>query len=167
MELKGLEWSMKPLLVCLKICGMPAPEPNTNRCRFFLYIFKMITLISLLFNFSFNILYFLKNWSYYYRCEWAKSPPYQKGRIIVNINAPRQIIQFFETVLNPSSLFGIPLIFVFKFYFTSGWRNIWSSIKIIDQDMVLTKKFHRRCRRGFILLIIASLLVKIMIILKN
>jgi len=140
---------------------MPAHDISNNRCRFFVYIFSIITLISLLFNFSFNIFYFLKNWLYFYRCEWAKSPPKTRGRVIVQVNAPRQIIDFFETVINPSSVLGIPLIFAFEFYITGGWRNILSSIIRIDQDMKLTKTFYRQCRRRFILLICVSSLVKI------
>ena len=167
MEKMGLTWSLKPILVFLKICGMPAHDISTNRCRFFVYIFSIITLISVVFNFSFNSFYFLKNWLFFYRCEWAKSDPIKKGRgrpmtrTIDKISAPRQIIDFFETVINPSSVLGIPLIFAFEFYITGGWRNIWSSIIRIDQDIKLTKTFYRQCRRRFILLICVSSLVKI------
>ena len=157
----GLTWSLKPILVLLKICGMPAHDISTNRCRFFVYIFSIITLISVLFNFSFNGFYFLKNWLFFYRCRWAKSPPKTRGLVIREVNAPRQIIDFFETVINPSSVLGIPLIFAFEFYITGGWRNIWSSIIRIDQDIKLTKTFYRQCRRRFILLICVSSLVKI------
>jgi len=160
MEQNGLAWSLKPILICLKISGMPTHDISTNRCRFFAYIFSIITLISLLFNFSFNTFYFLKNWLFFYQCKWPKSPPKKRGIVNVQIDPARQILEFFETVINPSFLLGVPLIFVFEFYITGGWRTILSSIIRIDQDMMLTKRFYRRCRRRFILLIFISLLVR-------
>jgi len=96
MEQKGLVWSLKPILVFLKISGMPAHDISTNRCRFFVHIFSIIiTLISLLFNFSFNIFYFLKNWLYFYQCKWPKKQAKKRDQVINQIDPARQILEFF------------------------------------------------------------------------
>ena len=157
---KDLAWSLKPILILMKMCGMPAHDASNNRCRFFVYIFSMLSITSLLFNCSFNIFYFIKNWLYYYKCKWQKSDPKQMGFVVIYMNSPEQIVDFFEILTKTSFVVGVPLIFVFKCYVTDGWRNIWNCISRIDEEMDwLTRSFYRRCRKISVFFVIFSILV--------
>jgi len=92
----GLAWSLKPMLIFTKICGMPAHDARNSRCRFFVFIFSILTITSLFLNCSFNIFYFIKNFLYCYECKWQKSDPGQVGLVVIIMNLPEQIMDFFE-----------------------------------------------------------------------
>jgi len=145
---KGLAQSLKPILIFTKMCGMPAHDASHNRYRFFVYLYSLLCITSLLFNCSFNFFYFIKNWLYYYTCMWQKSDPKQMGFVVIYMNSSEQISDFFEMLTKSSFVVGVPLIFVFKCYVTGGWRNIWNCINRIDEEMDwMTRSFYRRCRR--------------------
>ena len=136
------------------------PKNGTDRCRFFVFIFSILTITSLLFNCSFNIFYFIKHWLHHYKCEWQKSEPGQVGLVVIYMNSPEQIRNFFELLTKTSFIVGVPLIFAFQCYFTNEWSNIWNCINRIDEEMdLMTRSFYRRCRRISIFFFTFSLLV--------
>lgn len=143
----------------MKMCGMPAHDAShSNHYRFFVYISSILSVTSLLFNCSFNIFYFIKNWLYYYKCKWQKSDPEQVGLVVIYMNSSEQIQDFFEILTKTSFIVGVPLIFAFECYVTDVWRNIWNCIKRIDEEMDwMTKSFYRRCRKISIVFVILKI----------
>ena len=109
-ERMGLEWSLKPITVVMKICGIPASHTNCN--RFLKYLFHIIVALALSLNISYNINSLINDLSF-----WIEYSMYLRvGKEIKVWNAtedgykvPGQLMDVFMVMLKP--LFIILIFF--------------------------------------------------------
>ena len=140
---KNLEWSLKPIFVCMQICGIPAFEPNSSTHWFLkLAIYQSPVLICLILN-SFFSIYTI---SFEIKRGLCPTGNQYAMTIFKQLEYPTLFFNFFSMISNPAFVLGIPLIFVLQFHFTGKWRDILKSFNKIDQEIVLDENFYRRCR---------------------
>lgn len=65
---------------------------------------------------------------------------------------------------------SVPIIFTFHLHLTGQWKDLWATLKLIQEEMKLTEKFYRQCRLHCccaILLLIAVGRAQVIILSKN
>ena len=153
-ERKHLAWSLKPILVCAKICGIPTCEPSISHW-FLRFGSQFPILICLILN-SFFTMY---NISFEIKKGLCPTGNQYAITIFKQLEYPTLFFNFFSMISNPAFVLLIPLIFVFQFHFTGKWQTIVKSFKKIDEEIVLDEIFYRRCRKRCLFSILAFLAV--------
>jgi len=154
-EKMGLAWSLKPIVVCLKLCGLPAHGTETRHFLIRL-VLNIIVCLSLFINISCNIKYMIDYCSYLSQSmAYMRQSGIRKG----DYQIPYFTLNYLNTILKNIYALGIPLLFAVEFYITGKWQEIWKCIKIIDQEIKLPKAFYRQCRKCCIITIFISFMV--------
>ncbi len=161
----SITWSLKPVLVFAKICGIPTVDikPNTGSliCRVVAStLWRALGFICLLLNCFLNIYRFVKYYKRKWICDgvnhWLEHKNYKIAFAYVPLNGMFEFEMWVYTLF----MIGVPLVFHFQTFCTRKFRKIWSSIRKFDESVVLTAAFYRKCRRHSILLILYFLIVR-------
>jgi len=160
-----IQWSLYPVLIYTKICGIPScyyttpRNPNKRVCSHlpsgysFLYIGNIPSLICLLINCFFQIFHFVERITFRFLCGL-----YSLGSLDI-LYVPVSFANLCQVLIEPMYITGVPLAFAFHFYCTKKFQNIWNSIQKIEEEIVLPKSFYYKCRKRCLFLIAISSLV--------
>ena len=161
----NIAWSLKPVLMFTKICGITTIdiEPNTENsfCRVTSIIFWRISgFTCLLLNCFLNIYRLVRYYKRKWICDgfnrWLEHTNFRMAFAYMPLNAMDEFEMWAYTIF----MIGVPLVFTFQCLFTRKFRKILSSIRKIDESLVLSANFYQRCRRHCILLILYFLTVR-------
>lgn len=150
-------FSLNPLVIFMKFCGVPIyPEPENNKNCTTLrvlvdFIWRSLSLICLSLNCFFQTYNFVYEMKINFICS---SFSFTYWKLI-----PFDFVDYTRTFLRPIFITGVPFAFAFQFYFTERFQNIFMSILNLDEKVLLTNDFYRKCRKRCLLLIALALLV--------
>ena len=142
----NFDWSLKPLIVCMKfVLGLNLGSQTSRFARFLVPLFGFfIILCNLVFNGPCSVTRaFMKKMTFmsadYYNSSYTlvKSEPYAMLELVSNSCT---LLFFMST---PLIHFG----FMAKVLLTQNWTKLWSLLLEIQRKMKLDPKFHRQCRR--------------------
>jgi len=151
----NLLWSLKPILVCMQMCGIPSLEPKSSTYLFL----KLVCQIPILICLTLNSFFTIYNLLFEFKRALCPTGNQYAMSIFKQLEYPTVFFNFFSMISNPAFVLGIPLIFVFQFNFTGKWRDILKSFYKIDQGFILDESFYRRCRKRCIFSILLFLVV--------
>ncbi len=128
-------WSLKPLVIFMKICGVPIyfETENNKSCtinRLLVnFLWRSLSLVCLLLNCFFQTYNFVYEMKFAFLCS---PPSFFYWKLI-----PFDFMEYAQKCLEPIFITGVPLVFAFKFYFTQNFQMIWSSILKLDERVLL------------------------------
>lgn len=161
----SIAWSLKPVLMFAKTCGIPTIDIEPKSGNLFcgviaLTLWRTLSFICLLLNCFLNIYRFVKHYKRKWICDgvnhWLEHKNYKIAFAYVPLNGMDE----FEMWVYTFFMIGVPSFFNFQCLCTRKFRKILSSIRKIDERVVLTAAFYRKCRRHCIFLIIYFLIVR-------
>ena len=147
-----LKFSLKPIFICMAICGVPV----SNKKTFLKIIILAVVFFSLFVNVCCTNNQFIKEWNDIIKTH-LEIMVIELPKDILWI--PTAIFRLLELATRRIFHFGIPLIFSAQFFFTNRWHEILKSITKIEGEMVFTRRFYRRCRNRCIFAMFMSILV--------
>ena len=163
-ERKSILWSLKPVMIFSKMCGIPAAiyKPRKSSCilhrvlGFILNIIPNLICLSLNFFFKiFNCLFKGYTWKIGFCTNFTVT--YSNTNYLKIL--PLQFEIFLRQLVEPLAMIGIPFVFALQFYFTGRIHKIVDSMQEIDEKLVLPIRFYRKCRKHCLFSITASLTV--------
>ena len=162
-ERKSILWSLKPVMVFSKICGIPAAiyKPRKSSCilhRVLGFIFNMIpNLICLALNSFFKMFNCLFKGAFWKLGVCKGYTGFNKAYSLQIF--PLQFEILLQQLVEPLAMIGVPFIFALQFYFTGRFHKILDSVQEINEKLVLPSRFYRKCRKHCLFLIAVSLTV--------
>lgn len=164
-ERKSILWSLKPVMVFSKMCGIPAAiyKPRkTSSCflhrvlGFILNIIPNLICLSLNFFFKiFNCLFKVYTWKIGFCTNFTVT--YSNTNYLKIL--PLQFEIFLQQLIEPLAMIGVPFVFSLQFYFSGRIHKIWNSMQELDDKLSLSIMFYRRCRKHCLFSIAVSLTV--------
>lgn len=159
----SIAWSLKPILILTKMFGVPTIdiEPDTGSlfCRLIALCFWGISsFLCLLLSCFLNIYRFVRYFKHKWICDGEnhglEHTNYKIAFAYVPLNCMFEFEMWFHTIFT----IGVPLVFTFRCLCTRKFRKLLNSTRRIDESVVLTAKFYRKCRRDCFLLILSFLI---------
>lgn len=168
------EWSMKPILLTLKCLGIELDSKNRSFRSIKIFILGLILLgINLfmngcsLYNHLFQnqvIVPIAVNYIIEYVPELmianhsdGEVLPEKSTKEDATLHYPERTDHIAFVIL----FSGVHLSFMITCYLTRRWADIWNSLLEINQEMELSKHFHRRIRRNSFIALLLFFLVYI------
>lgn len=154
-EEKNILWSLKPVLMYTKISGIPTYDASENKSctyRILGYFWFILSLTCLFLNCFFQIFNFVEDMKKRYVCGFSifdslKYFPFAFADLLG------------KSYSKPFFVTGVPLVFALQFYFTGKFQKIVGSVKQIENKMLLSDRFYRKCRKACYFSMAVSLLV--------
>ncbi len=145
--------SLSSLFVYTNVCGIPTyHEPRNYSCknRILGYFWGFLSFICLSLNCCFQIFNFFQNVVLCFCDQYY---------IYTLKIVPTRLFSYSSYYFTLSFVAGIPLIFVFQFYFSGKFQKILNSFQENEEKISPSKSFYRKCRIRYLALIFISFMV--------
>ena len=153
-EILNFQWSFKYLLIGMRIIGLKLDDRIVLSLKryFGMFVGASLLVSTLIINFKSLEQDFLirTNWKNYngYLSAYSNGLKFNNNtnKIYIQILlhfVPPSVEHLSQTVL----VCGNHLIFFFILLATNKWKNLWSKLMLIQQEIQLSESFYQKCRK--------------------